>query len=91
MEQHQSLDALLLREALGEAPEGEFRLAHVERLGEALSRLGEGGIDVVLLDLSLPDGRTLKRKSIGKEIQKRLPLASDLGAPDRRCFPQDLT
>ena len=49
-------DARLLREMLAEAGATQFKLTHVERLQEALMRLSEGGFDVVLLDLSLPDG-----------------------------------
>jgi len=52
-------DARLIREVLAEARIGHWELAHVERLGEALARLAEGGIDVVLLDLSLPDAQGL--------------------------------
>lgn len=35
--------------------EGKCLVEHVERLSEALERLTEGGIDLVLLDLTLPD------------------------------------
>lgn len=48
-------DARLLQVLLNEAQEFQFKLVHVERLGEALSALEEGGISVILLDLSLPD------------------------------------
>jgi len=48
-------DARLIWEMLAEAGTNKFELAHVERLSEAIKRLAEGGIDVVLLDLSLPD------------------------------------
>ena len=49
-------DVRLLREALAEANDTEeFRLSHVDRLDSALQRLAEGGVDIVLLDLSLPD------------------------------------
>jgi signal transduction histidine kinase len=36
---------------------GEFRLEHVVRLAPGLERLGQGGVDVVLLDLGLPDSQ----------------------------------
>jgi len=56
--------AQLFREALGEvgvavAGAPPFELFHVETLAAALERLGAGGIDLVLLDLTLPDGQGL--------------------------------
>ena len=48
-------DAMVVQEALSEVTGATFAVAHVERLGEALQRLGQQRFDVVLLDLSLPD------------------------------------
>ena len=47
-------DARLIAELLGPSA-GEFRLEHVDRLALGLERLGREGVDVVLLDLGLPD------------------------------------
>lgn len=52
-------DAFLLRDMLAEVPSVEFELVHVERLQEALQRIGQEQLDVVLLDLSLPDSQGL--------------------------------
>jgi signal transduction histidine kinase/DNA-binding response OmpR family regulator len=49
-------DARLLRELLSEARHERFEIVHVDRVSAALERLGGGGIDAMLLDLSLPDG-----------------------------------
>jgi signal transduction histidine kinase len=49
-------DARLIAELLGPSA-GEFRLEHVDRLALGLERLGRGGVDVVLLDLGLPDSQ----------------------------------
>ena len=49
-------DARLLREVLAEVGTAQFELVYVDRLDAALSRLAVGGVDVILLDLSLPDG-----------------------------------
>ncbi len=38
----------------------DFRLTHAASLSEGLDRLAKGGIDVVLLDLGLPDSRGLE-------------------------------
>jgi signal transduction histidine kinase len=52
-------DARLLRETLVDARLAQFELTHVDRLAAGLERLAGGGIDVVLLDLSLPDSQGL--------------------------------
>lgn len=48
-------DARLFREVLRDVRRPAIELLHVARLEEALDCLKRGGIDVVLLDLSLPD------------------------------------
>jgi signal transduction histidine kinase len=52
-------DARLIREMLAEVRSGTFVLECADRLSTGLERLAAGGIDVVLLDLSLPDGQGL--------------------------------
>jgi len=49
-------DARLVKEMLVDAGANKFSLAHVGLISEGLSLLREEGYDVVLLDLSLPDG-----------------------------------
>jgi len=53
-------DARLLAEVLADSGDGELLLEHAVRLSEGVRRLQEGGIDVVLLDLSLPDAKGLE-------------------------------
>ena len=48
-------DAYMLRRVLTTMGEGQFSLQHVDLLAKGLARLDEGGIDVLLLDLDLPD------------------------------------
>jgi serine phosphatase RsbU (regulator of sigma subunit) len=50
------LIGLMLREADGDS----FELRHVERLEDGLQELGNGGVDVVLSDLSVPDSHGLE-------------------------------
>src|SRR5438309_6998087 len=45
----------LIREAFSEVKALRFQLENAETLAEGLARLGQGGLDAVLLDLSLPD------------------------------------
>jgi glutamate dehydrogenase (NAD(P)+) len=49
-------DTRLIQENLVESRH-PFKLTHVGRLSTALRRLAAGDIDVVLLDLSLPDSQ----------------------------------
>lgn len=48
-------DARLIRELLADAKNSRFDLEWVERLSKGLERLPQGGLDIVLLDLRLPD------------------------------------
>jgi signal transduction histidine kinase len=52
-------DTRLIREMLAEVRSGTLVLECADRLSTGLERLAAGGIDVVLLDLSLPDGQGL--------------------------------
>jgi signal transduction histidine kinase len=52
-------DARLAQEAFCEAGKGDFEVIHVPDLLSGLLRLDEGGIDVVVSDLSLPDAEDL--------------------------------
>ena len=52
-------DARLLQLALTESAAGTMDLEHVTTLAAALERLGRGGVDVVLLDLGLPDSQRM--------------------------------
>jgi PAS domain S-box-containing protein len=48
-------DARLIREYLSDEAGADFSVEHVPLLAAGLERLAAGGIDLVLLDLSLPD------------------------------------
>jgi formate hydrogenlyase transcriptional activator len=53
------IDVALLREMLGEANAFQCELTHCNMLGSALTVLGRESFDIVLLDLTLPDGNGL--------------------------------
>lgn len=53
-------DARLIRELLSAEEGASFFLEHADRLSAGLTRLAQGNIDVILLDLSLPDSHGLE-------------------------------
>ncbi|MCC7566352.1 MAG: PAS domain-containing protein [Methanomicrobiaceae archaeon] len=50
-------DVYLIREVLSEQQGVSFDIFHADNLSSGLSRLSGGGIDVILLDLGLPDSQ----------------------------------
>jgi two-component system cell cycle response regulator len=53
-------DARLIREVLAADEQTRFESVHADRLATGLAHLARGGVDIVLLDLSLPDSRGLE-------------------------------
>jgi signal transduction histidine kinase len=57
-------DVRLLREMFSKESPDSFELTHLSRMHDAEVRLAQGGVDIVLLDMGLPDGHgidTLRR------------------------------
>jgi signal transduction histidine kinase len=52
-------DARLLREMFSTERPGSFELTHLSRMSDAIIHLANGGVDIVLLDMGLPDGHGL--------------------------------
>src|SRR6202790_4994363 len=52
-------DVRLLREMFSKEKPGSFELTHLLRMKEAVLHLAKGGVDIVLLDMGLPDGHGL--------------------------------
>jgi Flp pilus assembly CpaE family ATPase len=63
-------DRRLVEELLKDAGGSLFLIDWVDRLSAALERLGGGGVDVVLLDLALPDSAGLETF---RSVSKRFP------------------
>ncbi len=67
-------DARLVRERLNEESGYTFDIEHAERLSIALKRLARGGIDIVLLDLNLPDSQGLDTFAIMNNQVPKVPV-----------------
>jgi signal transduction histidine kinase len=52
-------DVRLLREMFSKEKRDAFQLTHLLRMSDAEAHLAKGGVDIVLLDLGLPDGHGL--------------------------------
>ena len=63
-------DRVLVREMLERAEGSPFTVEWTDRLGAGLERILKGGIEVVLLDLSLPDSQGIEAL---KELRRRVP------------------
>jgi diguanylate cyclase (GGDEF)-like protein/PAS domain S-box-containing protein len=53
-------DVTALREALQKAHDGPYQVLWLRRLSEALERLHQDDVDVILIDLSLPDSQGIE-------------------------------
>jgi signal transduction histidine kinase len=61
---------------------GSFELIHVLRMSEALSLLAKGEIDIVLLDMGLPDGRGIDTVRRVRAVAPGVPLIVLTGLDD---------
>jgi signal transduction histidine kinase len=75
-------DARLIRETLREAESLRFDLTHVARLGEALEAVQAQALDVVLLDLSLPDAHGMETVERMLAAAPALPIIVLTGLAD---------
>ena len=70
-----SEDAMLLVQyALGEYGNGRYRLVWAGSLSEGIERLSKGGVDIVLLDLGLPDHSGEASYAWLREANSKIPV-----------------
>lgn len=77
-------DAERFRRALSKATVGRFEVETADRLSAAFAQVSEGNVDVIVLDLSLPDSfgiRTLERM---REVAPLTPIVVMTGEDDER-------
>ena len=67
-------DAKILQEALAQEKGAAFELAHVGSVRAGLQRLEAGGIDLVLLDLILPDSEGIETLAKVRDCAPRVPI-----------------
>jgi sigma-B regulation protein RsbU (phosphoserine phosphatase) len=77
-----SRDARVIRDSLAEVHSAAFALEHVSRLDAARARLLSGGIDVILLDLALPDARDLEAFLVLHAAAPTVPVVVLTGLDD---------
>ncbi|MDE3090873.1 MAG: response regulator, partial [Chloroflexota bacterium] len=75
-------DARLIREMFAEVEDTPFDLECAERLSDGLARVSAGGIDAVLLDLSLPDSQGADTFARMRAHAPRVPIVVMTGHED---------
>ncbi|HKZ55404.1 MAG TPA: diguanylate cyclase [Anaerolineales bacterium] len=83
-------DARLIREYLREVQDAAFVLEHVDRLALGLDRLAHSGIDLVLLDLSLPDAHGIDTFLNVHTLAPSIPIVVLTGLDDQTVALQAL-
>jgi len=74
-------DARLLREMFKEQASG-FELTHLLRMSEAVAHLAKGGVDIILLDMGLPDGHGLDTVRRARAVAPGIPVIVLTGLDD---------
>ncbi|HZT09226.1 MAG TPA: ATP-binding protein [Chloroflexota bacterium] len=75
-------DARLIREMLAELPSRSVEIEHANNLTTGLERIAAGGVDVVLLDLSLPEAQGLDTFHRARAAAPELPVIVLTGLAD---------
>jgi len=83
-------DARLLREMFNEQGSADAQLTHVECMGDAETYLAEHPVDIVLLDLGLPDARGLETVRRARRGAPHAALVVLTGLDDESLAAQSL-
>src|SRR5277367_5223225 len=83
-------DARLLREMLNDQGTHHTELTHLERMGDAEKHLAEHVVDIILLDLGLPDAQGLEAVRRAHAAAPRVPLVVLTGLDDESLATQTL-
>src|SRR5205085_4859545 len=80
----------MMRQAFDRAGVRPFQLSHVTRLEDARAHLRNGGADVILLDLSLPDAQGLESLQQMRAAAPHLAIVVTTGLDDEDVAIQAL-
>src|ERR1700681_225018 len=83
-------DARLIREMLNERDSHNIQLTHVDCMSEAEKHRAEHEIDMILLDLGLPDVQGLEAVRRSRAAAPRVPLVVLTGLDDESIAVQAL-
>jgi len=83
-------DLQTLTKALAEEPDSPFTVQTAETLYDGLEALSKGGIDLVLLDLMLPDSDGLASLEKVREHSPHIPIVVLTASDDRSLAAQSL-
>ena len=83
-------DARLLREMFNEEGAHNTELVQVERMSEAEKYVAERAVDIILLDLGLPDAQGLEAVRRARAAAPRVPLVVLTGLDDESLAAQAL-
>jgi signal transduction histidine kinase len=75
-------DARLLREMFSKERPDSFELTHLLRMSEAVIHLAKGGVDIVLLDMGLPDAHGLDTVRRAHAVAPGVPMIVLTGLDD---------
>src|SRR3981081_1053803 len=84
-------DAQLLRQMFSKEVPGSFELTHLLRMSEAVVHLAKGGVDVILLDLGLPDGHGLDTVRRAHAVAPGAPVSVLTGLDDEALAAAAMT
>ncbi len=76
------VDARLIQQMLDEAKDAAFHLDWADTLSDGLDRVTEGGVDVILLDLNLPESRGVETFSRAHQAYPLVPIIPLTGLDD---------
>jgi signal transduction histidine kinase len=75
-------DVVLFQQMFRREPEGSFTMSHLIRMEDAERRLAQGGVDIVLLDMGLPDARGLDTVRRARAAAPGVPMIVLTGLDD---------
>src|SRR5882724_9933158 len=75
-------DVILLRQMFHKESTRSFDLVHLKTMSGALEHLKKGGVDIVLLDLGLPDGHGMDTIRRVKAVAPEVPVIVLTGLDD---------